>query len=301
MVSVARLLRTATTRLEEAGVASPAGDARLLLAHLLAIPAGRLFAVREVADDVAEGFGSLVERRAGRVPLQHLTGVAYFRHVEVEVGPGVFVPRPETEMMTGWAVERLQALTADGRRPLVVELCAGSGAISKAIITEVPGVRIQAVEIAEAAVAWAQRNLAGLDVEVHAMDMAAVPHAWDQTADLVIANPPYIPLDAYDSVVPEAREHDPPVALFSGPDGLEALRQVADVAGRLLVDGGLVCAEHAEVQAHSAPEVFVRHGSFRQVRDNLDLTGRPRFVTATRGARVSATRRSGGLAGWPGE
>lgn len=283
-----KLLRSAAAQLATAGVASPEADARQLLAHVLQIEPSRLLLVDEVGPERAAAFQTLVDRRAARVPLQHLTGTAYFRYVQLQVGPGVFVPRPETEVMTGWAIDRLRELQDRGRQPQVVELCAGSGAISKAISAEVPGVRIRALEISEDATAWAERNLAGTGVELHTLDMAMAPADWDATVDLVIANPPYIPLDAYESVAPEARDHDPMVALFSGADGLDAMRELAAVSARLLTDGGLVCAEHAEVQEHSAPDVFVQHGSFTAVRDQRDLSGRPRFVTASRVPRALA-------------
>jgi release factor glutamine methyltransferase len=276
------LLREAAAELAAAGVPSPLADARQLMAHLLGVAPGQLILVDAVEAGQVDDFSRLVARRASRVPLQHLTGTAHFRHVEVEVGPGVFVPRPETEVMTGWAVDRLRELVSAGRRPLMVELCAGSGVISKAVAAEVPGADIRALEVSEEATAYAERNLAGGAVELHTLDMAQAPVEWDDTVDLIIANPPYIPLEAYESVTPEVRDHDPMLALFSGPDGLDAMRVLAEVAARLLVDDGRVCAEHAEVQEHSAPEVFVRQGSFASVRDHRDLTGRPRFVTATR-------------------
>ena len=281
------LLRAAAWKLRAAGVDSADVDARQLLAHVLQTKPSQLLLIDRLDSQTATAFQSLVDRRAARVPLQHLTGIAYFRFVELQVGPGVFIPRPETEAMTGWAIDRLRDLQAQGRQPLVVELCAGSGAIAKAIATEVPGVQVRALEVSADATLWAERNLAGTSVEVHTLDMAMAPQEWNGTVDLVIANPPYIPLEAYESVTPEARDHDPMVALFSGVDGLDAIRTVAAVAARLLVDGGLVCTEHAEVQQQSAPEVFVQHGSFIAVRDHRDLNDRPRFVTATRAPRTA--------------
>jgi release factor glutamine methyltransferase len=266
-------------------VENAANDARLLLAHVLGTEPSRLLLLDRVDQRQREEFERLVSRRAERVPLQHLTGVAYFRHERLDVGPGVFVPRPETEVMTGWAVAHLQTLLAQGRVPLAVELCAGSGAIAKALAHEAPGTVLHAVEVSEDAAGWAARNLAGTSVALHVGDMATALYELDGQVDLVIANPPYIPLDAYLSVAPEVRDHDPSLALFSGDDGLDALRVVAQVAARLLVGGGVVCAEHAEVQADSAPAVFLSEGHFVSVRDRLDLAGRPRFVTAARGLR----------------
>lgn len=258
-------------------------EARTLLAQVLGVEPNRLALVDEVDHAAAAAYRELLARRAAGIPLQHLTGVAYFRTVGVRVGPGVFIPRPETEVMTGWAIERLRELRADGlERPRVVELCAGSGAISLAIATEVAGCEQYAVELAEDALGWAQANLAGTDVVLRHGDMAGAFPELDGRCDLVIANPPYVPLEAYEGVPAEVRHHDPAEALFSGLDGLDAMRVVARVAARLLRGGGLVCAEHAEVQAESAQRVFVAEGSWAQVRDNVDLNRRPRFVTAIR-------------------
>jgi release factor glutamine methyltransferase len=259
----------------------PAADARLLLAHVLGDQPSRLLLAPALTTVQIDRFVDLVDRRRSGIPAQYLTGAAAFRTVELSVGPGVFIPRPETEVMTGWALDRLADLPAD-RTPVVVELCAGSGAISLALATERPGLRQYAVELSEEAVGFARTNLAGTDVELRSGDMADAFGELDGGVDLVIANPPYIPLEAFEGVPAEVREHEPLLALFSGDDGLTAMRVVARVAARLLRPGGLVCAEHAEVQQESAPEVFVRHGGFDLVRDHPDLTGRPRFVTARR-------------------
>ncbi len=277
MTSASRLLRAAAGRVPDA-------DARLLLAHTLGVPGSRLLTVGEVDPDAVDRFEELLGHRATGVPVQYLTGTAPFRHVEVAVGPGVFIPRPETEVMTGWALERLAEA---GESPLVVELCAGSGAVSLAIADEFPGARQYAVELSEDAVAYAARNLAGTGVALVQADMAEALPELDGTVDLVIANPPYVPLEAYDGIPAEVRDHEPTLALFSGPDGLDAIRVLAGVAARLLRPGGWVCAEHAELQHASAPAVFVRHGGFDQVRDRRDLTDRPRFVTARRIATVA--------------
>lgn len=270
--------------LTAAEVASPRVDAELLLAHAWDIERGQLVALETVPTAVVSTFDALVRRRAAREPLQHLTGRAPFRHVEVEVGPGVFVPRPETEAMAGWVIDRLAEI-APVRRPVVVELCAGSGAISMAILDEVPVADVYAIELDDAAYRWATRNLAGTGAVLTLGDMADTGSVWPHlrgACDLVVANPPYIPMEAWESVPPEVRDHDPALALWSGADGLAATAVVARVAAQLLRSGGRVASEHAEVQAESAPEVFVREASFDQVRDHLDLTGRARFVTARR-------------------
>lgn len=271
-------LAWAKGHLEAAGAASPMAEARTLLAHCLHVELGQLALIDQVDPVAAAHFSELVEARAAGTPVQHLTGRAWFRTVELQVGPGVFSPRPETEVMTGWALDQLTALES----PLVVELCAGSGAIAKAIAAEHPGARVHTVELDPVAAEYARRNLSGTGVELREGDMAQAFTDLDGTVDLVISNPPYIPLSAWESVEPQVRDYDPHLALFSGQDGLDAMRVVARVAARLLKAGGVVCAEHAEVQAHSAPAVFVDHGGFQRVRDLPDLNGRPRFVTAQR-------------------
>ena len=279
---VRSLLSAATAQLSAAGIESAAQDARILLAFVSGVELVRLPLLDALENDHVRRFAELVDQRAQRVPLQHLTGRAHFRRVEVEVGPGVFVPRPETEAMTGWAIEALTEMTTLHHRPLVVELGTGSGAIAKAISTELTRTDIHAVEISPEAAAYARRNLADTLVELHVGDMATALPELNRTVDLVIANPPYIPLEAYESVPPEVRDHDPLLALFSGDDGLDAIRVVADTAARLLRPAGFVCVEHADVQGESAVEVLVRHGAFRGVRDHLDLNARPRFVAAVR-------------------
>ena len=279
---VRSLLTAAPATLTAGGVESAAQDARLLLSFVAGIEMVRLPLLVELDDDHVRRFEGLVARRAERVPLQHLTGRAHFRRVELAVGPGVFVPRPETEVMTGWAIEALAEMTTLHHRPLVVELGTGSGAIAKAIATELTRTDVHAVELSPEAAAYARRNLADTLVELHVGDMAGALPELDGTVDLVVANPPYIPLEAYASVPPEVRDHDPLLALFSGEDGLDAMRVVAQVAARLLRPAGFVAVEHADVQGESAVEVFVRHGAFRGVRDHRDLSARPRFVTAVR-------------------
>jgi release factor glutamine methyltransferase len=280
--AVRPLLAAATAQLAAAGVESAAQDARILLSFVTGVELVRLPLLAELDDDHVRRFDQLIARRSERVPLQHLTGRAHFRSIEVEVGPGVFVPRPETEVMTGWAIETLAAMTTAQHRPLVVELGTGSGVIAKAIATELTRTDIHAVEISAEAAAYARRNLADTLVELHETDMASACQELNGTVDLVIANPPYIPLEAYASVAPEVRDHDPMLALFSGEDGLDAIRVVTAVAARLLRPAGFVCVEHADVQQESAVGVLVGSGAFRGVRDHRDLTGRPRFVTAVK-------------------
>lgn len=268
------MLREATERLRAAGVASAEHDAAELLAHVLGTTRARLVLVEEVSDDAAGEYDALVARRAAREPLQHLTGVAWFRHVELAVGPGVFVPRPETELLAGWAIEHAEPGS------VVVDLCTGSGAIAKSVADEVPGARVHAVELDEPAYAWAERNLADTGVDLRQGDFATAFNDLLGTVDVVTCNPPYIPLEAWESVAPEARDHDPHLALFSGDDGLDAIRVLACRAARLLRPGGVLGFEHADVQAESAPAVLTATGAWTEVRDHRDLAGRARFTTA---------------------
>ncbi|WP_183095185.1 peptide chain release factor N(5)-glutamine methyltransferase [Nocardioides stalactiti] len=278
------LVAAAAERLRLAGVASPEHDAAELLAHVLGTTRGRLPLLEDVAPPARATYDALVERRAAREPLQHLTGVAWFRHVELAVGPGVFVPRPETELLAGWAIDRAREA---GERPVVVDLCTGSGAIAKAVADEVPDAVVHAVELDEAAYPWAVRNLTGTGVDLRQGDLATAFDDLLGTVDVVVSNPPYVPLEAWESVAVEARDHDPHLALFSGDDGLDAIRTLAVRASDLLRPGGVVGVEHADVQGESAPAVFAAQGSWEEVRDHRDLSDRPRFVTARRTLRGS--------------
>lgn len=277
MTKIDEVVRGAAARLAAAGVASPRYDAEELARHVLGLSRSELVLLERLPPPVAERYAELVEQRAARVPLQHLTGVAGFRRLELAVGPGVFVPRPETEVLVEWVLSRLEP------GALVVDLCAGSGAVALAIADEAPGVVVHAVELDPHALAWARRNVeaTGLPVTLHPGDVAdpAVLAPLAGTVDLVTANPPYIPLGA--TVEPEVAEHDPPAALWGGEDGLDTVRAVERAAARLLRPGGLVAVEHADVQGESVPAVFTRAG-WAEVADHPDLAGRPRFTTARR-------------------
>jgi release factor glutamine methyltransferase len=270
-------VRAAAERLAVSGVPSPWNDAEELAAHVLAVPRSRLPLLDALPPAVVDRYAELVERRAARVPLQHLTGIAGFRHLELAVGPGVFVPRPETELLAGWALDAL----APG--DLAVDLCTGSGAVALAIADEAPGVTVHAVELDPYALAWAERNVAalGLPVALHAGDVAdpCVLAELDGAVDVVTANPPYIPLGA--GVEPEVAEHDPPAALWGGADGLDVVRAVERAAARLLRRGGVTGVEHADLQGESVPAVF-SGPEWTDVADHRDLAGRPRFTTARR-------------------
>jgi release factor glutamine methyltransferase len=282
----------ATARLAEAGVESPRADAELIAAHVHNVKRGELHTVPDAAFDAR--FWADIARRVNREPLQHITGHAYFRYLDLDVGPGVFVPRPETEVMTGWAIDRLREM--DVAEPVAVDLGTGSGAITLSIAQEVPRARVHAVEADPLARAWAERNItryvdsytAGR-VLLHAGDFTRGMDGLDRvaglagTVDLVVSNPPYIPVGA--DVPPEVAEYDPPAALWSGGDGLDAMRAVEQVAWRLLRPGGLVAAEHGWQQGAAVYWIFSEEAGWRDTRNHKDLNGRDRFVTAAKGSR----------------
>lgn len=273
----------ATARLAEAGIDSPRADAEIIAAHVHGVGRGELHRVPDA--EFSPRFWDEIARRAAREPLQHITGLAYFRYLELEVGPGVFVPRPETEVMTGWAIDRLREM--DVAEPLVADLGTGSGAIALAVAQEVPRARVYAVEADPLARQWTVKNIARCTdaaphlagrVTLHDADFADLAGLPAGSFDLVISNPPYIPLGA--SVPPEVGEYDPPAALWGGADGLDAIRVIEGVARRLLRPGGLVAVEHGAPQGAAVYWVFAEEKGWRDTRNHKDLAGRDRFVTA---------------------
>jgi len=299
VATVGRAVRWAAARLTAAGVPSPRVDAESLLAHAVGVDRAevRRLAVldRRLPDDVAARFAADVARRAAREPLQHLTGRAPFRHLELAVGPGVFVPRPETEQVVQVAIDEAARVVASRGTAVVVDLCTGSGAIALAVAAEVPGTTVHAVELDAAAHGWAARNVAAAGaaapaVVVHLVrgDARTAFRDLDGTVDVVVSNPPYVPPGAVPRD-PEVAEHDPAVALYGlGEDGLEVPRGVTAAAARLLRPGGLYVMEHAEVQAAAARAMVADVGGFGPASTADDLTGRPRMVVARR-STVPAT------------
>jgi release factor glutamine methyltransferase len=279
------LVRAAERTLADAGVPSPGADALALAAHVLGCTGEevrrRMVLRHAVDDDVRRTYSALVAERARRIPLQHLTGTAHFRHLTLRVGPGVFVPRPETEVVAQAAIDEAAAC---GPHPLVVDLCTGSGAIALSVASEVPGARVIGVEVDPLAIGWARANVdvyaASLEL-VHEDATTALPEL-DGTVDVVVSNPPYIP-QGMEPVDPEVRDHDPVLALYGGSeDGLRIPLAVASRAAGLLRPGGLLVMEHADTHGASLPRRLERTGVWRDVVDHPDLTGRPRFVTARR-------------------
>jgi release factor glutamine methyltransferase len=252
-------------------------DAELLLAHVLGVPRSRLLMISRVHPSAAVALDRLVKRRAAREPLQHILGRAPFRHIEVAVGPGVFVPRPETELLVDAVLPALRAAA----RPVAVDLCSGSGALALAVADEVTEARVVAVEQEGPAVGWLQRNAARTPVEVVVGSVTDPMLLADLRgrAHAVVANPPYVPTTA--DVAPEVG-HDPEQAVFAGADGLDVIPHVLARAAELLGPGGVLAMEHDDTHGQAVPDLLRSSGDWAEVLDHHDLTGRPRYVTAIR-------------------
>lgn len=281
--TLAALVRSAAARLAAAGVLDPLVDAELLAAHVQGSSRGEIQAAIVRGDRMgerdAETLDGLIARRANREPLQHLTGLAPFRHLELAVGPGVFVPRPETETVAQFAIDAL--LNDASAEPIGVDLCTGSGAIALAMATEVPHSRIYAVELSPHAHRWAARNTANAsNLTLVQADLADSLHELDGTACVVISNPPYVPDDAIPRD-PEVRLFDPAIALYGGPDGLDIVRVLSSRALQLLRPGGLLVIEHGELQGEAIRTLLSDDG-WRALATHRDLTQRDRSTTALR-------------------
>ncbi|MCW2497776.1 peptide chain release factor N(5)-glutamine methyltransferase [Jatrophihabitans sp.] len=281
MTAVRELLAAATATLAEAGVGSPRVDAELLLAHSLGVSRSGLLTLGPVADSAA--YEATIARRAAREPLQHIVGSAPFRHLELAVGPGVFIPRPETELLIDAVLPQL----LDSY--VVVDLCSGSGALALSVLDEAPGRRVVAVERDDDALAWLRRNAAGSTLEVVPGDVADPNLLFELygEVDVVLSNPPYVPETV--TVDPEVRA-DPHAAVFAGADGLAVIPAVVARAAELLHLDGMLAMEHDDTQGESVPALLAADGRWRDIAVHADLTGRPRFTTARRCEPVEQTR-----------
>jgi release factor glutamine methyltransferase len=279
MTSMRRAIDEAADTLTAAGIDTARVDAEHLAAHAAGVDRGRL-TWHEPDDGFFERYHELVASRARRIPLQHLTTTAAFGPVTLAVGPGVFVPRPETEALLEWALA--QPLTA---APVIVDLCTGSGALAIALADARPGARVVAVDDSAEALAYARRNSVGTGVDVREANVTDRHVLADLVGevDLVVANPPYIPDGAV--LEPEVAEHDPAHALFGGPDGMQVIGPIVALSARLLRPGGLAAVEHDDTTADQTVAMFTEAGVFGEVTARRDLTGRPRFVTARRGMK----------------
>ncbi|MBF6337587.1 peptide chain release factor N(5)-glutamine methyltransferase [Nocardia abscessus] len=284
-VALRPVINEAVETLRTAGVHSPRADAEHLAAHVLGVERTRLALTPLVPPEKLDEFRELVDRRARRIPLQHLTGTAVMGALDLAVGPGVFVPRPETELLYAWALAQLESLPHD-HTPIVVDLCTGSGALALAVAHARPDADVRAVELDPAALAWARRNA---DDRIAAGDTPITLYADDATdpelltdlngrVDIVMSNPPYIPEGA--SLDPEVAEHDPSVALFGGPDGLTVIRGMIPNITRLLRPGGATAIEHDDTNGSGVAALLTATGVFADVVEHPDLAGKPRFVAA---------------------
>lgn len=277
MMRPTELIFELADELASAGFPSPGSDARLLVAEACDTDVSELLTRWEITPDEAQRARALARRRVEAEPVQHITGKAYFRYETLHVGPGVFIPRPETEILAGKAIELLAGRPSGRRR--VVELCAGSGAIIRSIVRELGGVEAFANERSTSAEPWLRRNLADVDVTVAIGDMATAFPELDATVDLVVVNPPYVPDRLRETLPTDVVGRDPDDALFAGPDGLGAMPVVATTAARLLRPGGVLVVEHDESHQSGVIQIFQQRG-FVAIEGHRDLAGRDRFVTA---------------------
>jgi len=275
MTHLRRAIDSAAAQLAEAGIDSSRYDAEELAAHLVGTERGRLTLLEPPGPEFFGRYRDIVAARSRRVPLQHLTGTAAFGPVVLHVGPGVFIPRPETEAMLAWATAQQLA-----PRSVIVDLCTGSGALAVALAQHRPAARVIGVDDSEAALEFARRNAEGTAVELVHADVTEpdlLPEL-DRRVDLVVANPPYVPDDI--ALEPEVAQHDPPHAVFGGVDGMAVIAAVVRLAERWLRPGGLFAVEHDDTTSSQTVELVKSTGLFEHIEARQDLAGRPRFVTA---------------------
>ena len=271
-------------KFEQAGIESFLADAEILLAFVLNLSRGELQVKAITGETLSPSqevtFLELIRKRAERFPLQHLTGVAYFRQLELKVGPGVFVPRFETEGVTQLAVDALKAVPVE--KPIAVDLATGSGAIALSLATEVPNAQVFAIELSEDALKYTRANFARYAPQATLLqgDLVEAFPELDGLVDVLVSNPPYIP-DEMIPIYPEVHLHDPALALYGGADGLDIVRKVEAAAKRLLRPGGALIIEHADMQGDDIRELILGLG-WRQCVTHKDLAGRDRATTAIR-------------------
>ena len=282
-MQIKALISEGKAQIETAGYSSV--DAEILLAHLLGLTRMELHnpialerALTEVSDEsaIVDGYAELVKRRCNHEPVQYLTGTAGFRNLDLAVGPGVLVPRPETEGL----VEEVLKHIANLPGPVsVIDLGAGSGAMAISIATEAPNTHVIAVEKSADAIEWLKQNVAFYDENIRIVQGDVADVLDGVKCDVVVANPPYVP----DSqpLPKDVANFEPAIALFGGPDGLELPKRFIDAAARLLKAGGLLAIEHTETQGESIANLLST--DFTQISLHLDLTGRPRWTSAIRG------------------
>ena len=280
---VSEVLSESSSKLEMAGVTSAAVDAELLACYCLGISRSELQLLiatqKEFPDKYLEQFQSAITRRVAREPLQHITGSAPFRHLELKVGPGVFTPRPETEQVVEFAMEKINNLP----NPLIVDLCSGSGAIAISLATEITGSKVFAVELSKEAFGYLIQNAAsyGLsEANLRNEDLQDSLSELDGQVDLVISNPPYIPNDAI-PIDLEVQLHEPSMSLYAGVDGLDAVRKISIRAKELLKSGGLLVLEHADTQSKAIGKLLLAEG-WLEIEARADLAGKERMISAVK-------------------
>ncbi|GBG39797.1 peptide chain release factor N(5)-glutamine methyltransferase [Mycobacterium montefiorense] len=281
MTVLRRAIDSAAALLAEAGIDSARCDAEQLAAHVAGADRGRLTLIESIDDEFLVRYHDVIAARSRRVPLQHLTGTAPFGPVVLHVGPGVFIPRPETEAILEWATaQRLSAA------PVIVDLCTGSGALAVTLARHWPAARVIGIDDSDAALEYARRNVEGTSVELVRADVTTpgLLPGLDGRVDLIVANPPYVPDSV--SLEPEVAQHDPAHAVFGGPDGMAVIPAIVGLAGRWLRPRGLFAVEHDDTTSSRTVELLDSTGLFDDVRGRQDLTGRPRFVTASRDGAV---------------
>lgn len=295
-IAISEVLNAATTQLSEAGIESARVDAELLLCHVLECDRSGLFVLDTVSEEQLEEYIQFVAFRSARVPLQHLTGKAAFRRIEISVGPGVLIPRPETELL----VDKAIGFVRDISEPVIVDLCSGSAAMSVSLAIEIPCSEVHALEFVDEAFAWGQKTVRDFAAEIAMVGSTISLHHADVRGcevgalkslagkvDVIVANPPYIPSAAIPRD-PEVFQYEPHSALFGGEDGMEFVGAIVAAAKFLLKPGGLVVIEHGDNQGEdgdpSVPRVLRESGVFASVSDHNDLAGRPRFTSGVRHA-----------------
>ena len=278
---VSELLSESSSKLKEAGVTSAIVDTELLACYCLGISRSELAIMvatnQEFPTESIEPFESALARRVARQPLQHITGKAPFRHLELKVGPGVFTPRPETEQVVGFALERI----SNSASPLIVDLCAGSGAIAISLATEISGSTVFAVEKSREAFSYLRDNAASYGLaesNLRNEDLVDSLQDLDGQVDLVISNPPYIPDDAI-PIDLEVQLHEPSMSLYGGLDGLDVVRQILGRAMKLLKPGGLLVMEHADSQSSAISKLLLAEG-WIEIITRADLAGKDRMIAA---------------------
>jgi release factor glutamine methyltransferase len=278
---VSEILSESSSKLQEAGVTSAKVDAELIACYCIGVSRSELALMvatkQEFPTESLDRFQLALARRVARQPLQHITGVAPFRHLELKVGPGVFTPRPETEEVVGFALEKIGSWPT----PLIVDLCSGSGAIAISFATEISGSKVFAVEKSIEAFAYLRDNAAryGLAADnLRNEDLQNSLPELDGQFDLVISNPPYIPNDAI-PIDLEVQLHEPSMSLYGGVDGLDVVRQISSRALKLLKPRGLLVMEHADTQSSAIGKLLLAEG-WLEIETRADLAGKDRMISA---------------------